>query len=56
MKKPVAQRIEELHKKAEENGKKHVKLTRVSGNTTSLGKVIKTKKDGEAFMKMLRAL
>ncbi|WP_158559300.1 hypothetical protein [Deminuibacter soli] len=38
------------------HGNRKVKVTRKSGNTSSLGKVIKTKEQADLFMKMLRAI
>jgi hypothetical protein len=56
MKETLTYKIKQLASKAKESGEKNIKVTLTSGNTTSLNKAIKTKQDGETFMKMLKAL
>lgn len=56
MKETIKYKINQLSTKAKESGKKDVKVTLSSGNTSSLTKVIKSKKEGELFMKMLKSL
>ena len=56
MKETITYKIKQLSNKAKESDKKDIKVTLVSGNTTSLNQAIKTKQEAETFMKMLRAL
>ena len=56
MKETITYKIKQLSNKAKESNKKDIKVTLVSGNTTSLNEAIKTKQEAETFMKMLRAL
>lgn len=56
MKEKILKEAEELAKKAKAIGKADFKLTVKSGDTSSLGKIITTKEQGEFFMKMLKAL
>ena len=56
MKETLTYKIKQLSNKAKESGKKNIKVTLASGNTTSLNEAIKTKQEADIFMKMLRAL
>lgn len=56
MKEKILQQAKALAKKAKETGKSDVEFTLKSGNTTSLGKAIKTQEQADLFMKMLNAL
>jgi hypothetical protein len=56
MKETLTYKIKQLSNKAKESDKKDIKVTLVSGNTTSLNEAIKNKQEAETFMKMLRAL
>jgi hypothetical protein len=51
-----AEEIERQAEEARRQGKTSVKVTLKSGQTSSLGKVIKTQEQADLFMKMLRAL
>ncbi len=56
MKEKILQEAREYARKAKQSGKPSVKVTLKSGETSSLGKVIKSKEQADFFMKMLRAL
>lgn len=56
MKKSVPQIVEENIERAKQNGKADFKLTMKYGETSSLGKVIKTKEQAALFMKLLKSL
>ena len=56
MKEKILKEVEEHIKKAKAIGKADFKITVKSGGTSSLGKVITTKEQGDFFMKMLKAL
>ena len=56
MKEKILQQAKALAKKAKETGKNDVEFTLKSGNTTSLGKAVKTQEQADLFMKMLNAL
>ena len=56
MKEKILQKAKALAEKAEKTGKTGVEFTLKSGNTSSLGEVIKTKEQADLFMKMLNAL
>jgi hypothetical protein len=56
MKETLTYKIKQLSNKAKESGKKDIKATLSSGDTTSLNKAIKTKQEADVFMKMLKAL
>jgi hypothetical protein len=56
MKQSIKYKINQLATKAKNSGKKEIKATLASGETSSLGKVIKSKKEGDFFMKMLKSL
>ena len=56
MKETLTYKIKQLSNKAKESGKKNIKVTLASANTTSLNEAIKTKQEADIFMKMLRAL
>ena len=56
MKETLTYKIKQLSNKAKESGKKNLKVTLTSGDTTSLNNAIKTKQEAETFMKMLKAL
>jgi hypothetical protein len=56
MKETLSYKIKQLTTKAKESDKKNIKVTLVSGNTTSLNEAIKSKKEADVFMKMLKSL
>lgn len=56
MKETLSYKIKQLSNKAKESDKKNIKVTLASGNTTSLNEAIKSEKEAEIFMKMLKAL
>ncbi len=56
MKESISYKVKQLSKQAKSSGKSHPDVTLTSGNETSLSKVIKTKKDAELFMKMLKTV
>ncbi|MBO9565687.1 MAG: hypothetical protein J7621_23125 [Niastella sp.] len=56
MKEKILKEVEELTKKAKAIGKPDFKISVKSEETSSLGKIITTKEQGEFFMKMLKAL
>jgi hypothetical protein len=56
MKETLKYKAKQLIAKAKESGITNPNVTIASGNTSSLSKVIKSKKDGDAFMKMLKSL
>jgi hypothetical protein len=56
MEESILRKTKQLIAKAKESGITNPKVTIASGNTSSLSKIIKSKKDGDAFMKMLKSL
>jgi hypothetical protein len=56
MKEKIIQEAKKHAEDAHKHGRTHVKVTLKSGNTSSLGKMIRTKEQADLFMKMLRAL
>jgi len=56
MKEKILKEAQEFAKKAKASGKIDLKITLKSGETSSLGKVIKTQEQGDFFMKMLKSL
>lgn len=56
MKETLTYKAKQLIAKAKQSGISSSDVTIASGNTSSLSKIIKTKKDGDAFMKMLKSL
>jgi uncharacterized protein YggU (UPF0235/DUF167 family) len=56
MKEKLIAKAKQLIAKAKQSGIPNPNITITSGNTSSLSKIIKSKKDGDAFMKMLKSL
>ncbi len=56
MKEILTYKAKQLIAKAKQSGIANPNVPIASGNTSSLGKIIKSKKDGDAFMKMLKSL
>ncbi|HMH22792.1 MAG TPA: hypothetical protein VK563_13490 [Puia sp.] len=56
MKERILQQAKDFAKKAKKTGKSDVEFTLKSGDSTSLGKAIKTQEQADLFMKMLNAL
>jgi hypothetical protein len=56
LKETLTYRAKQLIAKAKESCTPNPNVTLASGNTSSLSKIIKSKKDGDAFMKMLKSL
>lgn len=56
MKEKILQEARDYALKAKQLGKPAVKITLKSGETSSLGKVIKSKAQADFFMKMLKSL
>lgn len=56
MNKKLLEEMEALKARAKATGKKGLKFTLTSGNTSSLGQVIKTKEQADTFMKILKAI
>lgn len=56
MKETFTYKAKQLIAKAERSGITYPNVTIASGNTSLLSKIIKSKKDGDAFMKMLKSL
>jgi hypothetical protein len=50
------QKCHPFFSKAKQSGITNLNVTIASANTSSLSKIIKSKKDGDAFMKMLKSL
>jgi hypothetical protein len=56
MKEKILQEAKLHTEEARKQGRTHVKVTLKSGETSSLGKMIRTKEQADSFMKMLKAL
>jgi uncharacterized protein YggU (UPF0235/DUF167 family) len=56
MKEKILQEAKRHAEEAKKLGKTQVKVTLKSGETSSLGKMIRTKDQADLFMKMLKAL
>lgn len=56
MNKKLLEEMEALKARAKTSGKNGLKFTLTSGNTSSLGQVIKTKEQADTFMKILKAI
>jgi len=56
MKEKILQEAKQHAEEARKQGRTHVKVTLKSGETSSLGKMIRTKEQADSFMKMLKAL
>ena len=56
MKQSILNIAKQLIAKAKQSGITNPNITIASGNTNTLCKIIKSKKDGNAFMKMLKPL
>ncbi len=56
MKEKLISKAKQLIAKTKKSGIANPNITIPSGNTSSLSKIIKSKKDGDAFMKMLKSL
>lgn len=56
MKEKILQKAKEHAQQAKKTGKKGTEFPLKSGETSSLGKVIKTKEQADLFMKMLNVL
>ena len=56
MKETLTYKAKQLIAKAKQSGITNPNVSIASGNVSSLSKVIKSKKDGDSFMKMLKSL
>ena len=56
MKEKILQEAKKHAEEAKKHGKTNVHVTLKSGETSSLGKVVKTQKQADFFMKMLKTL
>lgn len=56
MKEKILKEAKQHVEEARKQGRTHIKVTLKSGETSSLGKMIRTKEQADSFMKMLKAL
>ncbi|MEJ0080852.1 MAG: hypothetical protein WDM78_07850 [Puia sp.] len=56
MKEKILQEAKKHAEEAKKHGKTNIKVTLKSGETSSLGKMIKTKEQADFFMKILKTL